>query len=366
MANNKNQHFVPRCHLKPFTKDGAGLAINLFNLALGHAIPDAPVKNQSSRDYFYGQDPKLESAINTVENGYSAVVADIFANSGPVMPGHQVVLRRFTYLQYLRTEAQARAMADHAFAMTDIPGLEIERPSLKDTMREAVQTAMLHYASNMAIVDDLKVCLVRNETSTPFFTSDNPAVLANRWHQRDPRTQGRSFGVGKAGTIFMLPLSPDVLCLLYDGDVYSVPKDAGWVIARKAEDTRLLNEHQILSCAANLYFRDWSTRDAIAAQVGDVVPRRPKVAMEVVTAVLGETTDWGSRYDVVPKDSIKPGQQALIHVRTNHPRPSGWPSFLSFRNGGKVYGNDTGAGFTRRWCVDQGFVSGTGYYKQPA
>ena len=185
------------------------------------------MKNQSSRDYFYGQDPKLESAINFVENGYAEVVTDIFAKLGPVMPGHQIVLRRFTYLQYLRTEAQARAMADHAFAMTDLPGLEVDRPTLRDTMREAVQTAMRHYASSMRIVDDLKVCLVRNETPIPFFTSDNPAVLANRWYQRDPRTKGRSFGVGKAGSIFVLPLSPDILCLLYDGDVYSVPKDGG-------------------------------------------------------------------------------------------------------------------------------------------
>jgi hypothetical protein len=366
MANNKNQHFVPRCHLKPFTKDGAGVAVNLFNLTRAAAIPDAPVKNQSSRDYFYGRDLKLESAINVVENGYGEAVADIFAKPRAVMPGHQIALRRFIYLQYLRTEAHARAMAEQTFTMTDFPGLEIDRPSLKDAMREAVQAAMLHYASSMAIVDDLKVCLVRNETSLPFFTSDNPAVLANRWHQRAPRRRGSSFGVGKAGAIFLLPLSPEVLCLLYDGDVYSVPNDGGWVVARKPGDVRLLNEHQILNCAANLYFRDWSAKEAIAVHVSGVAPERPKVAVEVVTAILGETTGWGSRYDVVPKASILPGQETLIHVLTNHPRPSGWPSFLSFRNGGRVYGNGTGAGYTRRWCIEQGFVSGTGYYKQTA
>jgi hypothetical protein len=366
MAHNKNQHFVPRCHLKPFTKDGGGVAINLFNLARACAISDAPVKNQSSSDYFYGKDPKLESAINLVENGYAKAIGDIFARPRPVMPGHQIMLRRFAYLQFLRTEAQARAMAEFTFAMTALPGVEIDQPSFKDAMRQSVQTAMMHYASSMKIVDDLKVCLVRNETAVPFFTSDNPAVLVNRWHQRDPRTKGRSFGVGKAGSIFVLPLSPDVLCLLYDGDVYAVSKDGGWAIARKEEDIRLLNEHQILNCGANLYFRDWPSRDDVAAQADAGMPRRAKVPVEVVTAVLGETTGWGSRYDVVTKNSIKPGQETLVHVLTNHPRPSGWPSFLSFRRGGKVWGNNTGSGYTRRWCVEQGLVSGVGYYKQPA
>lgn len=366
MADNKNQHFVPRCHLKPFTKNGGGLAINLFNLPQRRAIPDAPVKNQSSRDYFYGKDPKLENALGLVEGHYASVVADLLSTTGPVMPCHETVLRRFIYLQYLRTEARSRAMAQHTFVMTDLPGVIMDRPSLKEAMEAAVQTAMLHYASTMRIVDDLKVALIKNKTEVPFFTSDDPAVLANRWHQRDPRARGRSFGVGKAGLIFFLPLSPALLCLLYDGDVYSVPKDRGWVVARKAADIRLLNEHQILNCSANLYFRDWDAQAEVGEQVASAAPRRPKASMEVVTAVLGETTDWGSRYDVVPKDQLKPGQDTLIHVLTNHPIPSGWPSFLSFRHGGKVYGNDTGTGFTRRWLVEQGFVSGTGYYKQPA
>jgi hypothetical protein len=366
MADNKNQHFVPRCLLKPFTKDGAGLAINLFNLRQGRAIPDAPVKNQSSRDYFYGKDPQLEKAIGFVEGHYASVVADLLSTTGPVMPGHEMVLRRFTYLQYLRTEARSRAMAEHTFAMTDLPGVVMERPSLKEAMEVAVQTAMLHYASTMAVIDDLKVALIRNKTEVAFFTSDDPAVLANRWHQRDPRTRGRSFGVGKAGIVFFLPLAPDLLCLLYDGDVYTIPKERGWVVARKVSDVRLLNEHQVLNCAANLYFRDWASRTDVSDQLVHAAPLRPKVSMEVVNAVLGETTAWGSRYDVVPKDQMKPGQNTLVHVLTNHPSPSAWPSFLAFRNRGKVYGNDTGAGFTRRWLVEQGLVSGTGYYKQPS
>lgn len=364
MADNKNQHFVPRCHLRPFTKDAAGEAINLFNLTRAKAVPDASARSQCSSDYFYGRDKRLEDAIQMVERGYAEVVRNLLTAPGPLLPGHRIVLKRFAYLQHIRTEAASRAMAERTFAMIDSPGVEIERPSLKEATKQAVLAAMLHYASSMKLIDDLKICLVKNETAVPFVTSDNPAVLANRWHQADRRTRGRSFGLGRAGIVLILPLSPKLLCLLYDGDVYSVPNSAGWLIARKQADVRHLNEHQILNCAANLYFQDWSFRDSLAADVREIAPLRPQTHMEVVTAVLGETTAWGSRFDVVPKESLRQGQDSMIHIATNHPRPSGWPRFLSFRSGGQVFGNDTFAGFTRRWCLEQGFVRGEGYYRQ--
>src|SRR3546814_12494576 len=76
MAFNKNQHFVPKVHLRPFSLDGENLAISLINLRQMKPIPNAPVKNQCSSDSFYGRDPKLESAINFVENTYGEVVRD--------------------------------------------------------------------------------------------------------------------------------------------------------------------------------------------------------------------------------------------------------------------------------------------------
>ena len=84
MATNKNQHFVPRCYLKTFTNNGENRAINLLNLDRQRAIPAAPVKNQCSGDYFYGQDNLLETAIRAVEGGYGDAIAYALAlaNSG--------------------------------------------------------------------------------------------------------------------------------------------------------------------------------------------------------------------------------------------------------------------------------------------
>lgn len=60
MATNKNQHYVPQCHLRPFTFDSEGAAISVFNLDLKKLIFNTPVKNQCPEDYFYGQDEELE------------------------------------------------------------------------------------------------------------------------------------------------------------------------------------------------------------------------------------------------------------------------------------------------------------------
>src|SRR3546814_15823731 len=72
-------------------------------------IPNAPVKNQCSSDYFYGRDPKLESAINFVENNYGEVVR-LLEDGHPTGDGRvNIVLKRFAYLPYLMTESPSRA-----------------------------------------------------------------------------------------------------------------------------------------------------------------------------------------------------------------------------------------------------------------
>jgi hypothetical protein len=182
MAHNKNQHYVPRVHLKPFTLDGEGFAINLLNIGRMKPVQNAPVKNQCSRDYFYGKNERLERAINTIENAYGEIVHFLTSDNATVTPKVRIVILRFVYLQYLRTEAASRKAAEMTIAMHDVPGSDIPIPQVLDAMKSAVQMAMLHFADTMGIVDDLKVCIARNRTGRTFVTSDDPAVLTNRLH----------------------------------------------------------------------------------------------------------------------------------------------------------------------------------------
>jgi hypothetical protein len=227
MADNKNQHFVPKAHLKAFSVRGEGRAIHLFNLDRAQIFRDAPVKNQCARDYFYGQDARLERAIQLVEGGYAQCISSLREPRTLVGDLHVTILRRFAYLQHLRTEAAAQRSAELTFAVTDVRGADIEQPTFKEAVRSGVIAAMRHYAETMNFVDDLKVRIVRNRTSDPFITSDDPAVLANRWHQQDTRALHRSFGIVSAGAVLFLPLSPTLLAILFDGDVYSAENSGG-------------------------------------------------------------------------------------------------------------------------------------------
>ncbi len=362
MADNKNQHFVPRVHLRPFTGGGEGLAINLFNLDRMKAIPNAPVKNQCSGDYFYGQDPLLESAINFIENPYGPVVRHL-TEDGAVGSPVEIILKRFIYLQYLRTEAASRKATEMVFALQDVPGSDLPVPSFREASREAVQAAMLQYKDSMRIVDDLTLRVVRNRTTTPFITSDDPAALTNRLHIQRPRKGGGSFSAKSAGAVFFLPLSPTLCAVLYDGAVYSAAHQAHWIDVERQSDVEALNAHQILGCWANLYFREWEDRDSVATQAAAAKPRRPETRQTVTRAVLAQTTAWGEYYEVREPTDIRNGEKVLVHVATNHPAPERWPSFLRFRPNGRAYSNNTGAGLTRLWCLEEGFVRGDGYRK---
>lgn len=360
MADNKNQHFVPRTHLKPFTLDGEGLAINLFNMTRMKPIPNAPARNQCSKDYFYGQDAQLEHAIQFIEGHYGKAVRHL-ADGGPVHPGIDIVLRRYVYHQYLRTEASAQAAATMMLAMTDLPGSDLPVPPFGEVVKIATEQAMLHYAEAMGIIDDLKMCVLRNVTGIPFVTSDNPAVLTNRLHYQRPTPGKRAFGVKTAGALFFLPLTPSLLAFFYDGAVYSVANTGHFVDVQRVSDVAALNDHQYLNCAANIYFGAWEGRDAVAAAAGSAAPRRPATSHTRTHAVLDETDDWGERFSVEPVSDIRDGRKRLVHVVSNKPIPSTWPSFLRFRADATGWSNGTSAGLTRRGCLDQGYVMGRGY-----
>lgn len=345
MATNKNQHFVPRCYLRPFTLNSDNVVINLFNIDRLRIVEKAPVKHQCSGSYFYGEDLRLERALQLIEGGYAAALKRILQPGYRLIDQHRDLLRRFWLLQYLRTEAASKRAVQMTEEMRE--GLGQDAVNFKFEIRDAVQVAMHAFAQSMGALDDLKVCLIRNRTDVPFVTSDDPAVLTNRWYLEDSRTRDDSFGVGAAGAIAVLPLSPKVLCLAYDGDVYHVPHEGGWSEVRHESDVEALNQHQLLNCRANIFFHNSESAGLVAQAFEKIRNLRPIARHRITYAIEDGEFNGHTRYLVVNREAAIQAGRALLHMQTVHARPSVWPRQIIWRSKGGVYTNGTGIGYVR-------------------
>lgn len=346
MASNKNQHFVPRCYLKPFALEPSFATINLFNIDRLRFIEGAPLKHQCSGNYFYGQDLQLEKALQATEGAYSATLAEILKPGYDLSDKHRFLLRRFWLLQHLRTEAASLRAIEMTTTMGRAAGVPAEQ--FRMNIREAVRESMRTFVDAMHSVDDLKICLLRNRTKVPFVTSDDPAVLTNRWYLESQRTRGKSFGLHSAGALLLLPLSPEVLCLGYDGDVYSLPHEKGWIAVKQEADVCALNQHQFFNCLANIFVKDRAHGGLIQDAYAAAAALRPKARHTLHYAVLEGHHGDHSRYRVVAQSTAPAHEQALIHVQTIHANPSAWPKQVQWRANGSVYTNGTGVGYLRR------------------
>lgn len=345
MTANKNQHFVPRCHLRHFTVDGADKMIHAINIARAKVILGAAVRHQCSGPNFYGPDEKLERAIQSLETAYGATMRTLTLSSGKADDRAMFTLARFFLFQHMRTEAAAMHAVEANRAMRDAANLGDALPGL--AMRDAVQLACRAFVDTIDVVDDLRGCIIKNVTSLPFVTSDNPAILTNRWRFERPRGPWTTFGLGSAGALLFLPLSPRLLYLAYDADVYSVPHEAGVLTVKSEGDVEAFNRHQVLHCIANLYFHDGSHADRLlAAAVNGALLRTP--SRQDVTYARFDTRDRGhDRYVIGDARDGPQHEQALIHSRAVHPNPLRWPSVVVIRKNGSVFTNGTGLRYVR-------------------
>jgi hypothetical protein len=331
--------------------DGENAAIHLFNIDRLAFVRNAPVKHQCSGDYFYGQDEKLEKAIRFLEGSYGATLSAILRPRVVLDEGHRGVLRRFWLFQYMRTEAASRRSVEMQEGMAAAIGEP--KDSFGATIKEAVQIAMHVYVDEMDLIDDLKVCLIRNRTDIPFVTSDDPAAMTNRWHFEDGRVRGKSPGLGSAGAIMLLPLSPEVLCVIYDGDVYCIPHINGWVDVKREADIEAFNQHQFLNCTANIYFRDWGNHLWVHDEFFALRPLRPAARYRVNYAVYDGSDGDTERFRAVDRVGASTDGRALIHGQSILAKPSVWPRQIAWRTSGSAYTNGTGVGYIRRRTIDR-------------
>jgi hypothetical protein len=346
VAKHKNQHYVPRCHFKPFSLNGEGHAVNLFNIPKSFAIQNAPVKGQCAKDYLYGADLRLEDALGQIEACYGRIVHPLSTQTS-ITPNDLAFLGSFAYLQSHRTDRaiQRKREADLDIQNALYADTPQDPPDIDLTDRALVHESIDSFNATRHFVDDLKCCVVRNKTARDFVTSDDPAIVTNKFYMQ--KLDRSDFGMASSGTMLVLPLTPRFLLLCYDGGVYTIPEKIGRCVEiTDLTDVIALNELQYLKAAENIYFSQWSERDQIAAEFESVRARRPASwsVVHMAVPVDGDPT----LFRRVSREEARASQHALLHHQTIFPRPSLWLSKLKFRNPPRTFSNGSGVGHVRK------------------
>ena len=348
MAKHRNQHFVPRCYLRAFSREGSGNAINLFHIERRRAVQDAPVRGQCARRYFYGRDLQIERAFQGIEGEYARVFEIVSSAQARIGTVDLQSLREFMFLQISRTKAAIQRTQQMMSEAQDLIHAEDPAGSPRPTFATYEMMAMTLgiYAEMREVSTDLKVCILKNHSRMNFITSDDPVVFSSMFHARKLKTN--LFGYGSAGALFFLPLSPRLLLLCYDGDVYNVSnKRDGVVPVLREVDVYACNELQYHNAAHSVYFSDWEQRHQIEDELSALGEGRLRRRPLLFRFVRDGAAATAERYRRLDPDEKIGSSQMLISVSMTQIVPTSWLSLVRFRRKMRYYYDGSMAGHVR-------------------
>jgi len=176
-------------------------------------------------------------------------------------------------------------------------------------------------------------------------------VLTNRWHVQQHPEPLLGAGLVSAGAILILPLTPEILFLAYDADVYAIDQADGWAQVLRADDAAAFNQHQYLNALANIYFADWESRDAVRDAQKAVRDRRLISRHELNYAVFDHVEDGAQVYRGISRAEAKEHERVMVHTKYLTAKPSAWPRQVRWRMGGVIFSDGSGGGPVRRAMI---------------
>lgn len=332
MSSNKNQHYVPKAYLRSFASDGERCT-NLYAINQGKSVRDASIRDQCSRNYFYGNEPKFESFLQFFEGRYGDVLNRL--RQGQLERKDLFTLFRFFILQHLRTPQKLEQRLDvvDAFRNTVIGGKalhEVHEDAKRPTdLQREMQEQIYISASANEYLHDLEPVLLVNNTKMPFITSDNPACLTNRLYTQ--RYRDETSGLVQSGVAIFMPLSPLTAFFAYDREVYE-PVGKDWLLqVRNERDVDRVNELQAQVASSTLFFNDWNDREYVAQLAKRMTGARRNSWSFIWTGIkIGEDEEY-ERFRAVTEADNESKEPRITSVSMYMPAPSTWPSFLHFK-----------------------------------
>lgn len=251
MQITKNQHYVPRFYMKPFSmikNEGTKkekVLISFYQFKGNLFRDNIPTSSVCSEDFFYDEDGKVENKLAEEENKWGSTILKI--NRGEVLTANDIKnIREFTAYQISRTKAMLAHNQDMVTTiLTDVlynRNSDLNKSVINEMVEKKVESEItseynLDFVNDiLSTIDDLKMIILENKTDIAFFTSDVPVIIVN------PLGIHRA-GLGDIGTVVFFPISQKKMVMFYDSKLYGK-------IAEEIQDSECIytfNKYQYVS-----------------------------------------------------------------------------------------------------------------------
>ncbi len=260
-TSKKNQHFVPRFYLKQFSVNGNGKEISLYNKKYEKFVLSASLYNQASGKFYYGEDGLLEDDLAKSESIFAKVIQQIIKTETLPKHGsyeHRQILH-FAVMTEYRNPVKKKEMEQLTDIMSEYMKQHANFPEKYRTenysikLRDPVATALMNHHKNVLMISDLHIKLFINITNRPFITSDNPIVQYNQFLEQKTKLPTNT-GYGIKGIQIFIPISPRLMLLIFDSQIYYVGKKRSkHILISNLADIDQLNLLQMVNSNQSVY-----------------------------------------------------------------------------------------------------------------
>ncbi|WP_193370086.1 DUF4238 domain-containing protein [Pelagibius marinus] len=327
MAEKKNQHFVPKVHLKNFSTDSQKRQVNIWIPKLDKLVFGASIRDQCSKSYLYGKDLRIEEFFNTPEGMFGDVVNKLTESQTPAKEDLDKLLFLWL-LQHLRAE---KAIKDRLLMMSSMREKvalgQKENDELEDFLGppmegpEAMEMVLDSARVFFDTISDLRCVLLVNKSKTGFVMSDNPAVSSNKLVLKR-YMKYRNWGLGGAGLYVYLPLTPKLGFFAFDRHVYELNGREGMTCKLKEKDAIALNQLVYLFSNDVVVLSPYGDTTQTVEALKEVENSKPESTLRVNIAVEDEEQKFegSKRFSVATDEEFAASTKGgLIHVESVPP-----------------------------------------------
>lgn len=223
-TKTKKQHYVPRFYLKGFCINGTEDQLFLYDKE-SMKFTKTNIMNVAHENFFYDitEEQIIEKTLSLFESRFNIALKKVIEKESldELTNEDKDVLAKFIAVQYLRTKEVRVDLKQTAEAVLNLVG-KSNIPNFKEGDVEVVESSLtgvhlkiifesFNYFSEL--FKDKKWILNVNNSSTPYWTSDNPCAVHN---DLEPEPFRSNLGIDSKGFQLYFPLSSKLLLVLID------------------------------------------------------------------------------------------------------------------------------------------------------